>query len=88
MSESRIRIAVRVHPRGSRVRRVWDGRRLEVWVREPPIGGAANEAVVQAVADWLGVPRSRVSIQTGFSSRSKIVEVTGTATLPPSETLP
>ena len=43
----------------------------------PPVDGAANEAVVKALAAALDLPRSAVLIVGGDASRNKIVEVVG-----------
>jgi uncharacterized protein len=50
---------------------------LVVRVREPATDGRANRAVVEAVADALGVARGTVRIATGFTARRKVVEVDG-----------
>jgi uncharacterized protein (TIGR00251 family) len=68
-------ITVRVHPRASRAKTSWNGEQLEVWVTAPPVGGAANAAVLKAVASHLKVPASAVSLRSGARSRSKLVEV-------------
>ena len=47
-------LTVRVHVRASRSKTSWNGKLLEVWVTDPPVGGAANKAVLKAVADQLG----------------------------------
>jgi uncharacterized protein YggU (UPF0235/DUF167 family) len=39
--------------------------------------GAANRALIQVVADALGVRRSAVSLVMGERSRDKVVEVSG-----------
>jgi uncharacterized protein len=46
-----------------------------VRVRERAIEGAANEACARALAEYLGVPRSHVSLVRGARSRVKIFEV-------------
>jgi uncharacterized protein YggU (UPF0235/DUF167 family) len=50
---------------------------LVVRVREPATDGRANRAVVEAVADALGVARRAVRITSGASARRKVVEVDG-----------
>lgn len=70
-------ITVRVHPRASRAKVAGSGANLEVWVTSPPVGGAANTAVVRAVAEHLGVPVSAVSLRSGAAGRTKLVEIRG-----------
>jgi hypothetical protein len=55
-------------PRGDAVR---------VKVRSAPDGGAANAAVLRALADWLDVAPSRVTLASGGASRIKLVHVAG-----------
>ena len=68
-------ITVRVHPRASHARSSWKDDVLELWVSSPPVGGAANKAVLAAVARHFDVPESRVSLRSGARSRRKLVEV-------------
>jgi len=76
---SAARLAVRVHP-GARkdalVDRLANGE-WKVAVSAPPEGGRANDAVVELLAELLGVKRRQVVVTRGLSSRSKAVEVTG-----------
>jgi uncharacterized protein (TIGR00251 family) len=70
-------LQVRVQPRARRnaVTKVADGS-LKVYVTAPPEDGRANEAVVEAIAEWLGVKRRQVEIIQGATSRNKVVRVT------------
>jgi uncharacterized protein len=43
----------------------------------PPVDGKANEECVRLVAELAQVPRSRVRIVTGLTSRMKVVEIDG-----------
>ena len=73
-----VRFAVRVQPRSARVG--VDGAHgdaLRVRVQAPPVDGAANDAVIEVLADALGVARRAVRIIAGDASRSKVVEVAG-----------
>jgi uncharacterized protein (TIGR00251 family) len=45
--------------------------------KAPPVGGRANRAVMDAVAEALHVSRSQVSILSGATSTQKRVEVLG-----------
>jgi uncharacterized protein YggU (UPF0235/DUF167 family) len=46
-----------------------------VFVRERAVDGAANEGVVAALAEYYGVPRRRVRIVRGDTSRVKRVRI-------------
>ena len=48
---------------------------LIVYVREPAVEGRANEALVKILAEHLDVPKTRIAIIRGVSSRRKFVEV-------------
>jgi uncharacterized protein YggU (UPF0235/DUF167 family) len=41
------------------------------------VEGKANEECVRFLAELVGVPRARVRIVTGLTSRSKVVEIEG-----------
>lgn len=71
------RISLRVQPRASKDEVVGFDETgvLRVRVTASPVGGAANKAVVQLLADALGVPKSAVSIASGQSGRNKLVDV-------------
>ncbi len=73
-----VRFNVRVQPRSSRsgVDGLY-GEALKVRVTAPPVEGAANEAVVEVLAEALGVPRRMVRIVAGDAARNKVVEVDG-----------
>jgi len=75
-------VAVRVHPGATVSRRAWDGNTLSVWVLEAPADGAANAAVIRAVAQWLHVPKRTVTLRSGHSGRLKLIEVAADIKLP------
>ena len=72
----RLRIRVKPGAHADSVSKEPDGS-LRVSVRARAQEGKANEAVVKAVAKFLRVPKSRVSIVSGLSSRTKVLEVPG-----------
>ena len=77
-SEAGVRFAVRVQPRASRSEIVGvHGDAMKIRLSAPPVDGAANEALVELIADVLGVGRRAVRIVSGETSRSKVVEVEG-----------
>jgi uncharacterized protein (TIGR00251 family) len=78
LSPADIRFAVRLTPRSSasRVDGVRDGA-LRVRVTAPAVDGAANAAMLQLLADELGVARRAVRLVGGATSRQKLVVVDG-----------
>jgi uncharacterized protein len=78
-----VSIALRVTPRGGRddidgVEMLADGRVvLKVRVRAIAEGGEANRAVNELLAKALGVPKAKVRILSGATSRLKQVAVDG-----------
>jgi len=78
-----ISVALRVTPRGGRddidgVETLADGRTVvKVRVRAIADGGEANRAVTELIAKALGVPKARVRILSGMTSRLKQIAVDG-----------
>jgi uncharacterized protein (TIGR00251 family) len=78
-----VRLFVRLTPKSS-VERIdgWDvddkGRRfLKIRVRAAPIEGRANEALIAFLAKSLKLPKSRLSLVAGDTSRLKQIEIEG-----------
>jgi uncharacterized protein (TIGR00251 family) len=78
-----ISVAVRVTPRSGRdevdgLETLADGRAvLKVRVCAIADGGEANRAVIELIAKALGVPKARVRIRSGITSRLKQIAVDG-----------
>jgi len=73
-----VELLVQVQPRASRSRVVGEhGGYLKVQLAAPPVDGAANAALLELLADLLGVPRRQVSLVSGESSRRKRVRAVG-----------
>jgi uncharacterized protein (TIGR00251 family) len=69
---------LRVQPRASRDALVGlHGDALKVALRAAPVDGAANEALLDLLADALTLPRRALRLLRGERSRTKIVHVTG-----------
>lgn len=67
-----------VQPRSSRDEVVGvRGGMLHVRLAAPPVGGAANEALIRFLARQLGVPRRDVEIVHGHRSRRKRIKFHG-----------
>jgi uncharacterized protein (TIGR00251 family) len=72
------RVRLRVSP-GSRKTEL-AGRHGDGWkirVSAPPEGGRANDAVLDLLAQRVGLPRRALSIVSGHKGRDKVVEMTG-----------
>jgi uncharacterized protein (TIGR00251 family) len=72
------RLTVKVHPRARRSEIT--GRLGDAWklsLAAPPVDGKANDECIRFLAERAGVPRSRVRIVTGLTSRIKVVEIEG-----------
>ena len=46
-----------------------------VFVKEPPVQGKANAAIIKALAGYFHVPVGNITIVSGFTSRSKVIEI-------------
>ncbi|MBF0285365.1 MAG: DUF167 domain-containing protein [Magnetococcales bacterium] len=69
-------LMVRVQPRASRAKLegVREGR-IRAALTAPPVEGAANAALRELLAEWLGVAKGRITIERGEKSREKQVRV-------------
>jgi uncharacterized protein (TIGR00251 family) len=78
-----VSVALRVTPRGGRdeidgLETLANGRTvLKARVRAIAEGGAANRAVIELLANALGVPKSHVRVLSGTTSRLKQIAVDG-----------
>ena len=71
-------LSVRVHP-GARKNGVTGihADALRIGLTAPPVGGKANEALIAFLAEALRLPRARITIVAGLTSRAKIIRITG-----------
>jgi len=82
-SSEGISVALRVTPRGGRddidgIATLSDGRSvLKVRVRAIADGGEANRAVTELLANSLHVPKARVRLLSGATSRLKQIAIDG-----------
>ena len=67
-------LTVRPNAKADRVERL-DPNHFKVFVKASPKEGKANQAVIKALSEYLGIPKSRLMIRSGFSSRNKAVEI-------------
>lgn len=71
-------LAVKVQPRASRNALAGlHGNELKVAVTAPPVDSAANQAVVEFLAETLDLPHRAVTLVRGPTSRHKIFRLDG-----------
>ncbi|HQC42923.1 MAG TPA: DUF167 domain-containing protein [Verrucomicrobiota bacterium] len=74
-------LSIRLQPRSSRNEICGQmGDTLKIKVTAPPVDSAANELLVEFLADLLDISKSSVQILKGQTSRSKVVQIAGLKT--------
>jgi len=48
---------------------------FEIWVKEKPIQGQANRAVISALVKYLNIDRTEIRLIKGGKTRNKIFEI-------------
>ncbi len=77
-----IRIEVKVERRSSRKGIAGTmGNVVKVKVTAPPVGGAANDQLIEVIAEATGAKKSSIKIVRGVSSKKKVIEIAGVQTL-------
>ncbi len=71
-------LAVRIHPgaRKNAVTGIHDNA-LKISLTSPPIDGRANQALIDFLSDRLRLPKARIALLSGQTSRSKLLRITG-----------
>ena len=69
------RIVVRVVPRAKENKVVEEAGRYKVYVTAPAIDGRANRALLELLAEYFGVKKSRIHLVQGAKSRDKLFDV-------------
>ncbi len=78
MTEHQGNITIQVQPNARRneVLGFEDGI-LHVKIAAPPVKGKANKELVLFLSQLIGVSKSSINIKSGFTSRRKVITVTG-----------
>jgi uncharacterized protein (TIGR00251 family) len=71
-------LTLRVHPgaRRNAITGVHDGA-LKISLTAPPSDGRANDALIAFLAEQLVIPRARIALLHGQTSRSKVIRIDG-----------
>ncbi len=48
---------------------------LTVYLREKPVDGSANLALIKTLSDYFDVPKTLISIKSGSKSKIKLIEI-------------
>jgi len=48
---------------------------FEIWVKEKPVKGQANRAILRVLSKYLGIDQSRIRLIKGFKQRNKVFEI-------------
>ncbi|WP_425049310.1 DUF167 domain-containing protein [Psychromarinibacter sp. S121] len=75
LAETGAEIPVRVTPKASRNTVIEEDGQIRVYVTTVPEGGKANAAVQKLLAKALGVPKSRLDLIRGQTSRDKVFRI-------------
>ncbi|MCM8762774.1 MAG: DUF167 domain-containing protein [Candidatus Omnitrophica bacterium] len=70
----RISVKVRPNAKQQRVEQIAQNSFL-VWVKEKPVEGKANQAVVRILAQYFGIPQSSVNLLKGQNSKQKLFDI-------------
>lgn len=54
---------------------VADAEGITVYLREKPIGGEANSALIKQLAKHFGVAKNQIHIKSGQRGRKKLIEI-------------
>ncbi len=71
-----MKIYIRAKPRSKKeyVKKIDDTNYI-ISVKEPPVSGQANKAIIRSLAEYFNKPPTQISIISGEKSKQKIVEI-------------
>ena len=76
--DGRITLTLHIQPGAKKTAVVGrHGDALKIRLAAPPVDGKANAALLEFIADTLGLPKAAVNLKSGHTSRRKVVEVDG-----------
>lgn len=77
--DNAVYLSVRVSPNTKRsgIEGIWQETRIKIALRAPAVEGKANQALIDFLADFLGVKKRNIQIIQGETAREKTIAVTG-----------
>lgn len=81
-SKKGVTLKIKVEPRSSRkgISGIV-GDAIKIKVNAPPAGGAANKELIEVLSEEFGIKKTSIKILRGMSSRNKVVEIEGVASI-------
>jgi hypothetical protein len=81
-SKKGVTLKIKMEPRSSRkgISGVV-GDAIKIKVNAPPVGGAANEELIEVLSEEFGIKKTSIKILRGISSRNKVVEIEGVTSI-------
>lgn len=77
-TEDTLRVEIKVQPRSSRNQFAGEvGGALKIKLTAPPVDGEANQALIEFLAGTLKIPKNKIRLVRGDTSRNKLVEIQG-----------
>jgi uncharacterized protein (TIGR00251 family) len=71
-----VRIEVHAKPRAKKTRLIAvRGNTLEIALAAPPVDGAANEELIRFLSDLFDIPKRKISLVRGETSRTKLLDI-------------
>lgn len=64
-------VTAKTRARQALVEKIDDGH-YKVSVKEMPVGGKANSAIIDALAEYFDVPKSHITLRLGKTSKEKL----------------
>lgn len=77
MRDDRLLVTCHVTPHARNERIACEGGELRVWLRAPPLEGAANKALIELFARMLRLPKRAVTLERGATARQKTLAIEG-----------
>ena len=71
-----MKIIVKAKPaaRENKIEKI-DESNYTVWVKEKPVNGQANAAIIKLLAEYFDISQSLVEIISGFMAKTKVIEI-------------
>lgn len=74
IQKMKIRVNVKPNSKQQKIEESADGT-LIIWLKSPPVDGKANQELIKVLAKKYGVAKSQITIESGLTSKNKIIEI-------------